>query len=65
MVQVRGVEQEDVPWPTAGGDVEAALQRACRLPPGFAELPETGMSELGRLCQQAGLDSLFRTALKL
>lgn len=31
----------------------------------FAELPETGLSELGQLCKDVGLEHLFLSALKL
>jgi hypothetical protein len=31
----------------------------------FAELPETGLSELGQYCKDAGLEHLFLSALKL
>jgi hypothetical protein len=31
----------------------------------FAELPETGLSELGQYCKEAGVEHLFLSALKL
>lgn len=31
----------------------------------FAELPETGLSELGQYCKDAGLEHLFLCTLKL
>lgn len=44
-----------------------AQQQPCRafLPQQFAELPESGMSELGQACKAAGLEDLFLAALKL
>ena len=32
---------------------------------GFQELPETGMSELGQMCRDAGFEGLFLSALKI
>jgi hypothetical protein len=39
--------------------------RAFAVDRGFQELPETGMSQLGQICKDAGLEDLFLAALKI
>lgn len=56
--QVRSEER----LPLGPGD---ALDGARRLPVPFAELPESGMSELCRACEDAGLRDFVIAALKL
>ncbi|MEW5314198.1 MAG: hypothetical protein WDW38_005713 [Sanguina aurantia] len=46
-------------------DLEALLSAARALPKSFCEFPESGMSALGSMCREAGLESLFLTAMKL
>mmetsp|Transcript_31953 Transcript_31953/g.80713 ORF Transcript_31953/g.80713 Transcript_31953/m.80713 type:complete len:147 (+) Transcript_31953:119-559(+) len=51
-----------------GGGTEAtrdALAAARKLPAAFQELAESGMSELGQACRDAGLEQLFLSAMKI
>lgn len=72
--QVRGCEQEDCVLPPQSTSQHGTTQRQQReqlidqlrrLPIPFVELPETGLSELGAMCKDGGLESLFLTALKI
>ncbi len=62
-MSVRGEEREESTAAAGGASSPAAAQR--RFGAKFAELAEQDMSRLAALCQQAGLEQLFRTALKL
>jgi hypothetical protein len=57
---VIGAESADSREALSGGSVPSRgfTQR-------FAELPETGLSELGQYCKDAGLELVFLSALKL
>lgn len=45
--------------------VQAALDKARKLPVPFAELDESAMSELAAMCKDGGLEHFVQIALKL
>lgn len=55
---VRGEEQEEA---ACGQEIDVLR----RFPVGIRELNENGMSELGALCREAGLEALFLSGLKI
>ncbi|GMF19211.1 unnamed protein product [Phytophthora lilii] len=56
-ITVRGEQTEEVSF--------GSLESLRRLPHGFHEFPENGMSELAAACRAAGLEDLFLTTMKI
>jgi hypothetical protein len=59
-ITVRGEQTEEL-----AGSLDAGLDSLRRLPRGFHEFPESGMSDLAASCRAAGLEELFLTTMKI
>ncbi|KAL4151731.1 hypothetical protein PRNP1_008671 [Phytophthora ramorum] len=59
-ITVRGEQTEELGEVCSGG-----LESLRRLPRGFQEFPENGMSDLATACRSAGLEDLFLTTMKI